>query len=270
MIKFKELKEISVKKNKRPYYSYLVTRRIAIRIAWLLLHTSITATQATLFAMIIGVIYIFLFSLGNYYYSLLAVVFYQLWHIFDSVDGNIARFKKQSSPRGSYIDNMNNFTMSVLVFVGLTIGVFNSTGDKTLLYFGLSAIAFQGLNLVTMYTKYASFTDYRVIKRKMNYTIKQKKKTKETGKEKTKGILSDKLMQILRKIFIITKTPAMMNVICVFAIINRLDIILYLYGILFPSIFVFSLINIYYGGLERFMDYQEKEAARIISKEHYY
>ena len=116
-----------------------VCSHFSIYITKLLLYTPITANHVTFMMLVLGIAgSAFLFS-GFFAAGLLALHFAV---VLDNVDGEIARFKNQSSMMGKYIDVVYHVTVSPLMLFGYAYGIYNLHPNNLLLIFGFLAAMF--------------------------------------------------------------------------------------------------------------------------------
>jgi len=107
----------------------LVYRKISIRITKILLPTSITPNQVTLFSFALGMASAALFFFGGYWYLLAGAVVLQLHVVFDCVDGEIAKIKGLQSTGGALLDEAVDRAVDIAVFITLAFGIFNTSGS---------------------------------------------------------------------------------------------------------------------------------------------
>ncbi len=105
------------------YYALYVTHFFSIRIVRFLYNKSITPNQVTVFSIILSFVSAFFFSFGSNISCLVGAFLLELFYIFDSVDGQLARAKGLSSHGGKYLDIFCNFLVPPVVLFGVGIGV---------------------------------------------------------------------------------------------------------------------------------------------------
>lgn len=117
----------SVKKlsDRDDLWLYFVIRKISFYITWIFLKFGFSANQTTYITIIIGVVGCGFLTCNNYRIKVIGALLVNFWIIFDCVDGNIARFKKESSKYGEFIDALNGYLMNALLFLCVGIGAFN-------------------------------------------------------------------------------------------------------------------------------------------------
>ncbi|MCK4889798.1 MAG: CDP-alcohol phosphatidyltransferase family protein [Candidatus Aminicenantes bacterium] len=89
----------------------------------------VTPNQVSFMSMIAGIISGIFFSFGDKKSFIYGGLFYLLCHIFDLIDGMIARLKKNGTPLGRIIDGWVDYITSVAVFIGLYIGFLKGKFD---------------------------------------------------------------------------------------------------------------------------------------------
>ncbi len=123
----KELKDICSKGIKEYWYMRLVMRRLSIYVTKLFLKMNISANQTTLFAMSFSIAGGIFLAIGEYWYAIIGALFFNLWLVFDCVDGQIARYHGSSSAIGQIFDSMDADICYAILFISAGIGVYNST-----------------------------------------------------------------------------------------------------------------------------------------------
>ena len=137
--KLSELKKICLKEKETDLYTIYIIRHISIRITRLLLPTGISANQATLIFLITGVVGSILLGIGDPSYSIFGILLLQFSYIFDCVDGEIARYRKQSSVNGVFIDSIGHEILTPAIFLAMTFFIFNNTHQIFMLVLGTIA-----------------------------------------------------------------------------------------------------------------------------------
>ncbi|MBN4049037.1 CDP-alcohol phosphatidyltransferase family protein [archaeon AH-315-M20] len=147
----KKLREICYKNHKGQliFYNQYILRGISIYITKVLLYTPITANQVTLFMLIFGITgSVFLFN-GFFIIGLLLI---HLAQLLDSVDGEIARYKKEKTMLGKYLDTIYHTITTPLMLFGFAYGTYNLYPNKLLIVFGfLSAIFAQSIVMPSIF-----------------------------------------------------------------------------------------------------------------------
>lgn len=100
-----------------------ILRPIAFIFVKLLYPTSVTPNQVSYFAIFIGLISAIFFSLGTLASFLVGGILYFFILVLDCVDGMIARLKKNGTPVGRIIDGFADYSIGILVYVGIGLGL---------------------------------------------------------------------------------------------------------------------------------------------------
>lgn len=112
-------------------------RLVSIYFTWALLHTPITANQATLIDLLFGIIgCVFLFAGGDGY-AFVGGIFLLLFVIFDDVDGEIARYRQSCSKASYYLEGLCHPIMHPLKFSSLGYGLGIAFNEPWLFYVGM-------------------------------------------------------------------------------------------------------------------------------------
>ncbi|MHA5052357.1 CDP-alcohol phosphatidyltransferase family protein [Streptomyces sp. SD15] len=99
----------------------LYMRALSLRVTRLMLGTRFSPNQITtvmVFAGVLSGVALILPGLGG---AVLSVLFMQLYLLLDCVDGEVARWRKQFSPLGVYLDRLGAYLADAAVMVGLGI-----------------------------------------------------------------------------------------------------------------------------------------------------
>lgn len=139
----KELRVICRKKTKPNGYIVPITDYIAVYPAKLFLYLPFTPNQITLFWILLKTLMALLILSGNYVITIFAVLGYQLASIFDAVDGIVARFRKQFSLNGVYLDYIGHYFCNAFLLIAIAVGIYHRTGDASaLLPAGIAVICY--------------------------------------------------------------------------------------------------------------------------------
>lgn len=97
--------------------SRYVFRPVSFYLAYIVLIFNVTPNTATFFSFLFGLISIVLLAMGGRLFSILGVLFYFLYIVFDFIDGNIARVKNHATYYGKFLDGaVDAFIESLLPF----------------------------------------------------------------------------------------------------------------------------------------------------------
>src|SRR3989338_10779784 len=134
----KELREICYKdsKGKRPLYMEWVTMRISIYVTKLLLYTPIRADQVTIGMVLLAILGSIFMAFGNLKCMLIGILIIHFTVVLDNVNGEIARYRKEGSMMGTFLEQYYHEVSVPLIFFSLGFGVFLATGYKSAVLFG--------------------------------------------------------------------------------------------------------------------------------------
>jgi phosphatidylglycerophosphate synthase len=118
-----------------PYAKYIV-RPISILFTWVFVRTPISANQVTIIQEILGIIGAILLAYGKFVWG---VLFLQLGYIMDCSDGEVARWKNQSSESGKFLDLIGHMIVIPFYFFGLGVGLYFHFGNPITLFAGFMA-----------------------------------------------------------------------------------------------------------------------------------
>ena len=115
------------KKSVESIYGRIVpVRKISYIFTIPLLKFNITAFQASVISMIIAVAACITLCIPSMIARTIGVILVPIWHIFDCVDGNIARYTKTSSDFGSAVDAICGYYIGSFLPLALGIAGYNS------------------------------------------------------------------------------------------------------------------------------------------------
>jgi phosphatidylglycerophosphate synthase len=103
--------------------------RPAVR--WLT-HTPVTPNAVTFGGVIVSMFAAAAFARGTYWSYALGALFFFIAGLFDEIDGMLARIKFADSPFGTYLESFADSVSYVLLFGGITIGLYRQHGVREL------------------------------------------------------------------------------------------------------------------------------------------
>ncbi|MDX3855567.1 CDP-alcohol phosphatidyltransferase family protein [Streptomyces sp. AK02-01A] len=112
----------------------LYMREISLHIDPYLVNTRISPNQLTYLMVVVGVIGGAALLLPGLTGAILAVVLFQIYLLLDCVDGEVARWRKQTSITGVYLDRIGHYLCEAALLVGFGIrgaDVFHQNGSST-------------------------------------------------------------------------------------------------------------------------------------------
>jgi phosphatidylglycerophosphate synthase len=120
--------------------SFKLNRFLSQRFTTLFLKTSITPNQVTSLSLVFGIFSGFLFSRGNYPFSVLGALAFQIAVTLDNCDGEIARSKKLKSVFGGWFDVIADVLVDIALFSGITLGLLRAKAQGPLVPLGVLCI----------------------------------------------------------------------------------------------------------------------------------
>jgi len=115
-------------------------RPLSIRITRLLLKTEVTPTQVTLLSFALKLLAALLFLFSNYLLNITAGTLLYFSHVFDCVDGEVARVKNQVTRSGGLLDLFLDRLGDIGVYFSVTLSLFVSRNDPRMLILGMFVI----------------------------------------------------------------------------------------------------------------------------------
>ncbi len=191
----KALKINSIGKNPLKYLDLYLNRPVAALIVSAVFNTRITPNMITFMSGLIGLLGAFFFSKGEYSYFILGGIFAQLSSIIDGADGMLARAKNITSSYGTYLDLFFDRIVDFSLSIGIALGAAKYFNNPDLLFLGVLG---GGLLLLQINIFY------------LTKSYMKKTKTGETGEMRA----------------------VQMWGIFIFAMINRVDLLIYI-GLMF-------------------------------------
>lgn len=237
---FKSIKEVYILCQKPSsmggnYHARFFGRKVAVLFTWLFVHTPITPNQVTFIYILIGLISGIFFTLPSKYSNLLGAILLQLWFIFDSVDGQVARYKKMTSYSGVLLDKISHFLIHPFIFMAINLGMYLGTKQIFYLYWGIAS-SLGSIVIESIYVCWDSVYLSRVNKHSQVEIKINRLEKKEKGKK-----------SILRRLFslwhMLNTYPSIMNIITVSV---SIDFLLHMQNISFYRLCMKSIV-IFYG-----------------------
>ena len=120
--------------------SFKLNRFLSRPFTLLFLKTPITPNQVTSLSLAFGILSGFLFSKGDYHFSVLGALAFQIAVVLDNCDGEIARSKNLKSVFGGWFDMTADVMVDVALFSGITLGLLRAKVQGPFLPLGLLCI----------------------------------------------------------------------------------------------------------------------------------
>jgi phosphatidylglycerophosphate synthase len=123
-------------------------RQICRPFVRMLSHTSVTPNAVTLGGVLVSAIPAIAFAHGTYWWSVLGALFFYIAGLFDEMDGMLARLKFAESPRGTYLEGFADGLSYLLLFTGITIGMYRHYG-RVAIFMGIALLVGATVALIT-------------------------------------------------------------------------------------------------------------------------
>lgn len=126
-------------------------REISLHIDPYLVNTKITPNQLTYLMVVVGVLGGAALLIPGLTGAILAVVLFQIYLLLDCVDGEVARWRKQTSITGVYLDRIGHYLCEAALLVGFGVrgaDVFQQEGSTNWLWAFLGTVAALGAILI--------------------------------------------------------------------------------------------------------------------------
>jgi phosphatidylglycerophosphate synthase len=116
------LRERVAKKHGEPFWNRVV-RGVSIYLTWLLIRTPISANGVTFLFLLAGLAGAGVFAIGTPAAWIAGTLLLWLSILFDFSDGEVARFRQESSWFGDYFEETVHAALVIAMYCGLSLGV---------------------------------------------------------------------------------------------------------------------------------------------------
>ncbi|MBI2651725.1 CDP-alcohol phosphatidyltransferase family protein [Candidatus Woesearchaeota archaeon] len=140
----KELRKICYKDSgkKRPWYMELFTMKVSIYVTKLFLCTSIHADQVTMLMVLLVLLGSGMVAFGSIWAVFFGITLIHFTVVLDNVNGEVARYRKEGSLMGSFLEEFYHTISMPFIFFSLGYWIFLNTGIKIALIFGFLCSVF--------------------------------------------------------------------------------------------------------------------------------
>jgi phosphatidylglycerophosphate synthase len=114
---------VAKKRKEQPWHRLM--RAISIYITWLLLHTPISGNGVTFLFMLAGLAGSACFAVGSSWGWVAGALCFWLSVVLDFSDGEVARFREESSWFGDYFDETIHSVLLVTMYGGMALGIWH-------------------------------------------------------------------------------------------------------------------------------------------------
>ena len=130
--------------------SFKLNRFLSRPFTTLFLKTPITPNQVTGLSLGFGILSGFLFSKGNYHFSVLGALAFQIAVVLDNCDGEIARSKNLKSVFGGWFDVIADVMVDISLFSGITLGLLRAKVQGPLVPIGVLCVLGSLINFLVV------------------------------------------------------------------------------------------------------------------------
>ncbi len=166
------------------WWSSFVTSPLAIALNYLVVDIKwLTPNKITLISFITAIVATFFIVLGGVQNFIIAAILIHLSHIFDCMDGQMARYRKTKSIAGDYYDKITDEIQVALWFGAIGYAAYSQTQQVLpliLAFVGVVAYTFRG------YVKYVSY--YMQMGNNKNYLIELAQQESAAKKDDVAGL----------------------------------------------------------------------------------
>jgi phosphatidylglycerophosphate synthase len=142
------------KRCTRPGMEDCKFRKFSYYVTYPILHTNVTPTQITWLWLVLGTVSLPFLVFGDYWLTIIGVALWTIGFLFDHIDGSLARYKKQYSDKGYYLDEVGSFVLISFFLFALGVGGWQKTGQWYWLVVGgvatFSWLMFQVMHFFTV------------------------------------------------------------------------------------------------------------------------
>lgn len=193
-----ELKRICHPEHKneqaRRYIHLFMMRKVSIYLTWMLLHVSVTPNQISVLSLFVAILAGILLGTGRIAMALVGVFLIHFSQVLDCVDGEVARYKQQSSINGMLISWMASNILNAAKWFGLGFYCYFNSGNVfyvllagLIVRFRLSAPLLER-NILMVAANRNEFSDYNKELSKKDENHSQNRRSQSLGKGLTKWL----------------------------------------------------------------------------------
>ncbi|MFW9881230.1 MAG: CDP-alcohol phosphatidyltransferase family protein [Candidatus Thorarchaeota archaeon] len=247
--KFKKFKQICqgeklAKQKRKKDWWHAGPRLISIYITWILVKTPVTANFVSIFGILIGLAGLYLIFLGTNFTIFLGFILLYLHHISDEIDGEVARYKRQTSVRGIYYDEISHLLIHGMLFLTFGFSVYKRTDDILYVILGfLGSFFLLGIRIIRKIPIIATSKSavYNIVNFKDNSS--QKTEIKKGGLKIIKAIIMNLVNAFSHTMLIITMFFIGYILYINFNVLWILELLIKLYVVFILIVFIFYMIT---------------------------
>jgi phosphatidylglycerophosphate synthase len=237
-VSFAELKRFKHRINpeeRQGAYGYYLIRPLSLYLTYLALCLGLSANQVTVLQTIAGLAGAFCLAVPSTGMGLAGLALLQFGFLLDNVDGEVARFRRQVSLTGKFLDSIGHQFVVPAMYFALGVSTYFRTGHFESVVFGfLAGLASLRLDIATLYQEAAQFIETR-----HDQTYDYYAPFKLTSRESLKLSRRKNEDSPIRLVYALFAYPATMNIITVLWLADWLFSPLVVMGQRFNLIYLF-------------------------------
>lgn len=252
-VSLKELREFKYRINpeeRQGAYGYYFIRPLSIYLTYLALRLGLTANQVTVLQTIAGFMGAACLAFPSAAMAMAGILLLQFGFVLDNVDGEVARYRKQVSITGKFLDVIGHELVVPSMYFGLGIGAYFRLGHFESIVFGFLAGLFSlRLDVAAMYHEAAQLIETKLDQSYNYYSALQFGEAPKLYRRKNEP-------SAIRMLYALFAYPAIMNIITMLLVVDMfflptiklcsyeislIYIFLALYGILVPLRRVYTI-----------------------------
>lgn len=224
-----QLKKCIESRGKEGIADTLIFRKISIIITKYIVRTNLSPNSITFISFIIGLIAAYFLALGLWKFLIIGGILVFISYTLDDVDGEVARLKKMGSAKGAWLDMIFDRIREAVLFFGICFGLYGQTLNYKVWIYGFIA-------LVSIY---------------LTEIIADTTKTRLESEKLRKAHSNFFLTKILTRLkikpqFLTLGIDVRLLAITIFAIINQLIIMLWLFMIFQNLYWIIMMLLVYF------------------------
>ena len=166
------------------WWSSFVTSPLAIAINYFVVDFKwLTPNKITLISFLTAIVSVLFIIAGGTQNFVIAAVLIHLSHVFDCMDGQMARYRNTTSPSGSFFDKLTDQIQVTIWFGSVGYAAYTQSQNVVPVFLALIGVAFYSLR---GYTKYVAI--YTEMSGDSGYLDKLSKEASRVKKEDTAGL----------------------------------------------------------------------------------
>jgi len=109
------------RRNAEHWIARLALRQVSLRVTALLVRTPVTANQLTVLMIVVGLLAAVAAALPGLGWALAAAALMLVYFLLDLCDGEVARWRRQTSVTGVYLDRVGHYLVEAAFLTGLGV-----------------------------------------------------------------------------------------------------------------------------------------------------